>query len=175
MATRPTTPRYGIAKYGPRNTADPMDVYAVYNQAMETIDRILADLQAQISKNKKAIEDLDAKVERYNRELNTRIDNLDAKVERYHEEFKAFKSTTENNITNINKRLEAIDGKTDKIWVAISNILGKAQGGGTADRSTGNINWGDSGKLAIGNINLNSGSGYIRTHDGTADNDLKAV
>lgn len=176
MATRPTTPRYGIAKYGPRDTADPMDVYAVYNQAMETIDRILADLQAQISKNKKAIEDLDAKVERYNRELNTRIDNLDAKVEQYHQEFKNFKATTEQKFTQIDNHFTRLDGKTDNIWTAISNILNKVQGGGSADKATGGVTWGDAnGKLAIGTINLNSGSGYIRTHDDTADNDLKAV
>ena len=41
MADRPTTPHYGIAKYGPQGTADPMDVYTVYNEAMETIDNSL--------------------------------------------------------------------------------------------------------------------------------------
>lgn len=173
---RPTTPHYGIAKYGPQGTADPMDVYRVYNEAMETIDRILFDLQGQIAKNKQAIIDLDAKVERYNTALNQRIDELNAKVEQYHEEFNLFKTNTENKFTQVDNHFTQLDGKTDNIWAAIQNILNKIQGGGSANRDTGVISWGDTtGKLAIGTINLNSGSGYIRTHDGTLDNDLKAV
>lgn len=176
MADRPATQHYGIVEYGPRDTSDPMDVYTVYNTAMETIDRILFDLQGQIARNKKAIEDLDAKVERYNTALNARIDALDAKVEQYHEEFKQFKATTEQKFTQVDNHFIQLDGKTDNIWTAIANILNKTQGGGTADKTTGTVTWGDTtGKLAVGNINLNSGSGYIRTHDGTADNDLKAV
>lgn len=176
MAERPTTPHYGIAKYGPKGTADPMDVYTVYNEAMETIDRILFDLQGQIARNKQAIIDLDAKVERYNTALNRRIDELDTKVEQYHEEFNQFKTNTENKFTQVDNHFTQLDGKTDNIWTAIANILNKIQGGGTANKDTGVISWGDTtGKLAIGTINLNSGSGYIRTHDGTLDNDLKAV
>ena len=194
MADRPTTPHYGIAKYGPRGTADPMDVYTVYNEAMETIDKILFDLQQQIAKNKQAIIDLDAKVERYNTALNKRIDELttkveqyntalnkridelNTKVEQYHGEFNQFKATTENKFTQVDKHFTQLDGKTDNIWTAITNILNKIQGGGTANKDTGVISWGDTtGKLAIGTINLNSGSGYIRTHEGTLDNDLKAV
>lgn len=173
---RPTTPHYGIAKYGPQGTADPMDVYRVYNEAMEIIDRILFDLQGQIAANKKAIEDLNAKVERYNNTLNTRIDNLDAKVENYHQEFKDFKATTEQKFTQVDNHFTQLDGKTDNIWTAIQNVLNKIHGGGSANRDTGAISWGDgTGKIALGTINLNSGSGYIRTHEGTLDNDLKAV
>nr|DAG50476.1 MAG TPA: Cyclic nucleotide-gated cation channel protein [Caudoviricetes sp.] len=173
---RPTTPHYGIAKYGPQGTADPMDVYRVYNEAMETIDRILFDLQGQISANKKAIGDLDAKVERYNTAINKRVDELDAKVDNNYNEFKSFKATTEQKFTQVNNHFTQLDGKTDNIWTAIQNILNKTQGGGNANRDTGVISWGDTtGKLAIGTINLNSGSGYIRTHEGTLDNDLKAV
>ena len=41
---------------------------------------------------------------------------------------------------------------------------------------TGAISWGASGSYAIGNINLTSGSGYIRTHAATdQDNDVKVV
>lgn len=173
---RPTTPHYGIAKYGPQGTADPMDVYTVYNEAMEAIDKILFDLQKQVAKNKQAIIDLDAKVERYNTALNKRIDALNTKVEQYHDEFNQFKTNTENKFTQVNNHFTQLDGKTDNIWTAIANILNKIQGGGTANKDTGVISWGDTtGKLAIGTINLNSGSGYIRTHDGTLDNDLKAV
>lgn len=173
---RPTTPHYGIAKYGPQGTADPMDVYRVYNEAMETIDRILFDLQGQIAKNKKTIEDLDAKVERYNTAINKRVDELNTKVDNNYNEFKAFKATTEQKFTQVDNHFTQLDGKTDNIWTAIQNILNKIQGGGSANRDTGVISWGDgTGKIALGTINLNSGSGYIRTHDGTLDNDLKAV
>lgn len=173
---RPTTPHYGIAKYGPQGTADPMDVYRVYNEAMETIDRILFDLQGQIAKNKKAIEDLDAKVERYNTAINKRVDELNAKVDNNYNEFKTFKATTEQKFTQVDNHFTQLDGKTDNIWTAIQNILSKVQGGGSANRETGVISWGDgTGKIALGTINLNSGSGYIRTHEGTLDNDLKAV
>lgn len=166
---RPATERYGIVLYGPRNTQDPMDVYNVYNAAMVTIDGILFDLQAQISRNKKAIEDLDAKVENYNRLLNKRIDDLDAKVERYKQEI-------DNSITQINQNITQLGDKTDAIWVSIQKILDKMQGGGTIDKPTGNITFGEAnGKVAIGTINLNSGSGIIKTHDGTLDNDVKVV
>lgn len=173
---RPTTPHYGIAKYGPQGTADPMDVYRVYNEAMETIDRILFDLQGQIAANKKAIGDLDAKVERYNTAINRRVDELDAKVDNNYNEFKSFKAATEQNFTQVDNHFTQLDGKTDNIWTTIQNILNKIHGGGSANRDTGVISWGDgTGKIALGTINLNSGSGYIRTHEGTLDNDLKAV
>lgn len=175
MADRPTTPHYGIVKYGPQGTADPMDVYAVYNEAMETIDRILFDLQGQIARNKKAIEDLDAKVERYNTELNTRIDNLDNKVEQYHEEFKQFKATTEQKFTQVDNHFTNLYGKTDSIWTAIQNIINKVMGAGTIDKTTGAVSWPQAGTIPVGNINIFSGTGFIRTRAGEQDNDVKVV
>lgn len=175
MADRPATPHYGIVKYGPQGTADPMDVYAIYNEAMETIDRILFDLQAQIARNKKAIEDLDAKVERYNTALNTRIDNLDAKVEQYHEEFKQFKATTEQKFTQVDNHFTQLDGKTDSIWTAIQNIINKVMGAGTVDKDTGAVSWPQAGTIPVGNINIFSGTGFIRTRAGEQDNDVKVV
>lgn len=175
MADRPTTPHYGIVKYGPQGTADPMDVYAVYNEAMETIDRILFDLQGQISRNKKAIEDLDAKVEKYNTALNTRIDNLDNKVEQYHEEFKQFKATTEHRFTLVDNYFTNLDGKTDNIWTAIQNIINKVMGAGTIDKTTGAVSWPQAGTIPVGNINVFSGTGFIRTRAGEQDNDVKVV
>lgn len=184
---RPTTTRYGIAMYGARNTQDPMDVYTVYNAAMITIDGILFDLQGQISKNKRAIEDLDTKVEKYNEQLNTRIDNLDVKVENYKTELdnriteldqkvENYKKEIDNSIKTINQNITQLGDKTDAIWVALQKILDKMQGGGTIDKGTGNITFGEgNGKIAIGTINLNSGSGIIKTHDGTLDNDVKVV
>lgn len=175
MADRPATPHYGIVKYGPQGTADPMDVYAVYNEAMETIDRILFDLQAQIARNKKAIEDLDAKVEQYNTALNTRIDELDAKVEQYHEEFKQFKATTEQKFTQVDNHFTQLDGKTDSIWTAIQNIINKVMGAGTVDKDTGAVSWPQAGTIPVGNINIFSGTGFIRTRAGEQDNDVKVV
>lgn len=175
MADRPTTPHYGIVKYGPQGNADPMDVYAVYNEAMETIDRILFDLQGQIARNKKAIEDLDAKVERYNTALNTRIDNLDNKVEQYHEEFKQFKATTEQKFTQVDNHFTNLDGKTDSIWTAIQNIINKVMGAGTVDKSTGAVSWPQAGTIPVGNINVFSGTGFLRTRAGEQDNDVKVV
>lgn len=175
MADRPATPHYGIVKYGPQGTADPMDVYAVYNEAMETIDRILFDLQAQIARNKKAIEDLDAKVEQYNTALNTRIDELDTKVEEYHEEFKQFKATTEQKFTQVDNHFTQLDGKTDSIWTAIQNIVNKVMGAGTVDKDTGAVSWPQAGTIPVGNINIFSGTGFIRTRAGEQDNDVKVV
>lgn len=175
MADRPATPHYGIVKYGPQGTADPMDVYVVYNEAMETIDKILFDLQAQIARNKKAIEDLDAKIEQYNTALNTRIDNLDAKVEQYHEEFKQFKATTEQKFTQVNNHFTQLDGKTDSIWTAIQNIINKVMGAGTVDKDTGAVSWPQAGTIPVGNINIFSGTGFIRTRAGEQDNDVKVV
>lgn len=175
MADRPATPHYGIVKYGPQGTADPMDVYAVYNEAMETIDRILFDLQAQIARNKKAIEDLDAKVEQYNTALNTRIDELDTKVEEYHEEFKQFKATTEQKFTQVDNHFTQLDGKTDSIWTAIQNIINKVMGAGSVDKDTGAVSWPQAGTIPVGNINIFSGTGFIRTRAGEQDNDVKVV
>lgn len=175
MADRPATPHYGIVKYGPQGTADPMDVYAVYNEAMETIDRILFDLQAQIARNKKAVEDLATKVEQYNTALNTRIDNLGTKVEQYHEEFKQFKATTEQKFTQVDNHFTQLDGKTDSIWTAIQNIINKVMGAGTVDKDTGAVSWPQAGTIPVGNINIFSGTGFIRTRAGEQDNDVKVV
>ena len=175
MADRPATLHYGIVKYGPQGTADPMDVYAVYNEAMETIDRILFDLQGQIARNKKAIEDLDAKVEQYNTALNTRIDGLDTKVEQYHEEFKQFKATTEQKFTQVDNHFTQLDGKTDSIWTAIQNIINKVMGAGSVDKDTGAVSWPQAGTIPVGNINIFSGTGFIRTRAGEQDNDVKVV
>lgn len=182
---RPNTEHYGIAMYGARDTHDPMDVYTVYNMAMITIDGILFDLQGQISANKRAIEDLDAKVEKYNQQLNKRIDDLDTKVENYNKQLNTridnldakvekYKNEIDNSITQINQNITNLTNTTDSIWVAINNILNKIQGGGTADKDTGSVDFGEkNGKIAIGTINLNSGSGIIKTHEGTFDNDVR--
>ena len=168
MADRPTTEHYGIAEYGPRGTEDPMDVYRVYNPAMETIDRILFGHEGEIGKLKNrmdaaeaAIAALDAREANHYSELTQKIDNLTQQLN----DFK----------TEVNNHLSQLDGKTDGLWAAVTNIVNKAYGAGTVDKSTGSISWGDAGMLAVGNINVFSGSGYLRTRAGEQDNDLKAV
>lgn len=185
--SRPATEHYGIVMYGPRNTQDPMDVYTVYNMAMITVDGILFDLQAQISRNKKAIEDLDAKVEEYNRLLNERIDDLDTKVENYNTQLnnriddldskvESYKTEIDNSIKSIKQDIVNLGDKTDAIWAALQQILNKVQGSNTVNRDTGDVTFGEAnGKIAIGTINLNSGSGIIKTHEGTLDNDVQVV
>lgn len=185
--SRPTTPHYGIVKYGPQGEADPMDVYTVYNEAMETIDRILFEHEGQIGKLWQAIRDLDAKVEDYNTKLNKRIDDLDTKVEEYNTainkrvtdldaKVENYKTQVDQQFVTVNQNITNLVGKTDSIWATLQEIVNKAQGGGSIDKGTGHITWGDTtGKIALGTINVNSGTGYIRTHDGTQDNDVKVV
>lgn len=185
--TRPATPHYGIVKYGPRNTADPMDVYTVYNEAMETIDRILFEHEEQIGKLWQTLRDLDAKVEDYNTKLNKRIDDLDTKVENYNtainnrvdeldNKVEKYKTQIDQQFMTVNQSITNLGNKTDSIWATIQEIVNKTQGGGSIDKDTGHVTWGDTtGKIALGTINLNSGTGYIRTHDGTQDNDVKVV
>lgn len=185
--SRPATEHYGIVEYGPRGTEDPMDVYDVYNQAMVTIDSILFEHEQQIGKLWQAIRDLDAKVEDYNTKLNKRIDDLDTKVEEYNTainkrvtdldtKVENYKTQTDQKFTQVNQSITNLGNKTDSLWASIREIVSKTQGGGSVNTSTGHITWGDTtGKIALGTINVNSGTGYIRTHDGTQDNDVKVV
>lgn len=175
MAERPTTHHYGIAKYGPQGTADPMDVYRVYNVAMDTIDNILFEHEGEIAALKKrmdaaeaAIDALDKREAAHYTELTESISNLDTKLEN-------FKTEVEQRFETVNNSITKLDGKTDSIWTAIQNILNKIMGGGSVDKSTGSVSWPQAGTIPVGNINLFSGSGYIRTRAGEQDNDVKVV
>lgn len=175
MADRPTTEHYGIAEYGPRGTEDPMDVYRVYNPAMETIDRIVFGHEGEIGKLKNrmdaaeaAIAALDAREANHYSELTQKIANLT-------QQLNDFKSETNQKFEQVNQHITKLDGKTDNIWTAITNIVNKVFGAGTVNKDNGSISWGESGSIALGNINVFSGSGYLRTRTGEQDNDLKAV
>lgn len=175
MAERPTTSHYGIAKYGPQGTADPMDVYRVYNVAMDTIDKILfdqegeiADLKRRIDAAEAAIDALDKREAAHYTELTESISNLDTKLEN-------FKTEVEQKFETVNNNITKLDGKTDSIWTAIQNILNKVMGGGSVDKDTGSVSWPQAGTIPVGNINIFSGSGYIRTRAGEQDNDVKVV
>lgn len=175
MADRPTTTHYGIAKYGPQLTADPMDVYRVYNPAMETIDRILFLHEGEIGKLKNrmdaaeaAIDALDKRESTHYSELTQSIANLTKALNNFGAETNARFETVNNNISNL-------DGKTTNLWTAIRNVVAKVYGGGTVTEDNGSITWGDSGKAVVGNINVFSGTGYLRTRTGEQDNDVKVV
>lgn len=164
MADRPTTAHYGIAEYGPQLTADPMDVYRVYNPAMETIDRILFSHEGEIGSLKNRMDAAEAAIE----ELAQSIVNLI-------EAFNAFKSETNAKFETVNNNISNLDGKTANIWTAIRNVIAKVYGGGTVTEANGSIAWGDPGKAVVGNINVFSGSGYLRTRAGEQDNDVKVI
>lgn len=57
---------------------------------------------------------------------------------------------------------------------ALTDIVNHVQGGGTVG-GDGHVSWNTPGTIAVGNINVTSGTGYIRTHE-AADkaNDLRA-
>lgn len=164
MADRPTTNHYGIAEYGPQLTADPMDVYRVYNPAMETIDRILFSHEGEIGNLKNRIDAAETAIE----ELTRSIANLT-------EAFNNFKADTNAKFETVNNNISNLDGKTANLWTAIRNVVAKVYGGGTVTEGNGSIAWGDSGKAVVGNINVFSGTGYLRTRAGEQDNDVKVI
>lgn len=164
MADRPTTAHYGIAEYGPQLTADPMDVYRVYNPAMETIDRILFSHEGEIGKLKNRMAAAETAIDA----LTQSIANLTKSLNDFKAETNAKFETVNNNISNLN-------GKTSNLWTAIRNVIAKVYGGGTVTEANGSIAWGDSGKAVVGNINVFSGTGYLRTRDGEQDNDVKVI
>lgn len=164
MSDRPTTAHYGIAEYGPQLTADPMDVYRVYNPAMETIDRILFSHEGEIGNLKNRMDAAEAAIEA----LTKSVTNLTKALNDFKAETNAKFVTVNNNISNL-------DGKTANLWAAIRNVIAKVYGGGTVTESNGSIAWGDSGKAVVGNINVFSGTGYLRTRDGEQDNDVKVI
>lgn len=186
MADRPTTSHYGIAKYGPQGTEDPMDVYRVYNVAMDTIDNILfeqegeiADLKRRMDAAEDAIAKLDKREQAHYDELTQKITDLDTKVENYKTELEnkidKLEQTMNEKFETVNNNITKLDGKTDNLWTAIQNVINKVMGGGSIDKSTGAVSWPQAGTIPVGNINLFSGTGFIRTRAGEQDNDVKVV
>ena len=164
MADRPTTAHYGIAEYGPQLTADPMDVYRVYNPAMETIDRILFSHEGEIGNLKNRMDAAEAAIEALTQSIASLTKALND-----------FKAETNAKFETVNNNLSNLDGKTSNLWAAIRNVIAKVYGGGTVTESNGSIAWGNPGKAVVGNINVFSGTGYLRTRDGEQDNDVKVI
>lgn len=164
MADRPTTAHYGIAEYGPQLTADPMDVYRVYNPAMDTIDRILFSHDGEIGGLQNRMDAAE-----------TAIESLTQSIANLTEAFNNFKAETNAKFDTVNNNISSLNGKTSNLWTAIRNVISKVYGGGTVTEENGSIAWGDTGKAVVGNINVFSGTGYLRTRAGEQDNDVKVI
>ena len=208
-----TTQHYGIAKYGPQGTGEPMGVYSTYNPAMDTIDQILFDHKGLIDALEGRLDDAESRLDGHDADISeirdslskldqrvtkneTDIDNLEGRV-----------TTNETNISNLGDRLtnvegdvseikqdiaqiknqltqlgdqitnleDGLDADTDHLWAAIQAIVSHVTQGGTVNQDNGSISWGASGSIAVGNINITSGTGYIRCHAATDQtNDLRA-
>lgn len=162
---RPSTPNYGLPQYGPQGTGDALGVYSAYNVAMDIIDGILNQLKGLID----ALEGrMDAAEDRLD-DAEASIEQINQHLARIDQSIEQINQTT----TNIQNQLS---GSTEALWAAIEAILAHTQGSPTVDKETGDVTWNTAGSYAIGNINITSGSGYIRTHAASNQtNDLKAV
>lgn len=85
------------------------------------------------------------------------------------------KPTVKEYIDAIKEAAEAAKKQADKNAKTLADIVNKFYGGGTINEDTGAITWGNSGKAAVGSINIlsNSTSYAILTHDGTKLGDIK--
>lgn len=188
MAATIFTPHYGIAKYGPQGDATPMDVYGVYNPAMDTIDQILFDLKGDIDALKQRVAALEQQVESILNRLTgieNRLTNVEGDVENIKNDIENIKNTVadldeikqrvtnlENSVSQIQQQLTTINnsitelrGVDTNIWAAIRNILAHVHGGGTVNVSNGDVTFGTDGIIAVGNMNLynDDGARYIVT------------
>lgn len=197
--SRPATTHYGIVEYGPQGTEDPMDVYTVYNQAMITIDGILFEHEGEIAKLKARMDDAEGRLDKLENRMDAaetdianlkkRMSTAETNIKKLQSDLDEFKTDVDNRFSEINKKIDDINSKIDtinknisnltsankSIWQAIRNIIAKVFGGGSVSEDTGAITWGQTGTAAIGNINIFSGSGYIRTRTGEQDNDVKVI
>lgn len=175
MADRPTTSHYGISEYGPQLTADPMDVYRVYNPAMETIDRILFSHEGEIGKLKNRMDAAEAAIDALDKREAAHYQELAQSIANLQQQLNDFKIEVNDKFTTVNNNISNLDGKTANLWTAIRNVVAKVYGGGTVTEGNGSISWGDSGKAVVGNINVFSGTGYLRTRADEQDNDVKVI
>lgn len=208
-----TTQHYGIAKYGPQGTGEPMGVYSTYNPAMDTIDQILFDHKGLIDALEDRMDDAESRLDGHDADISEIRDSLSklnqrvTKNETDIENLGGRVTANETNISNLGDRLttvegdvseikqdiaqikgqltllgaqitnleEGIDADTDHLWAAIQAIVSHVTQGGTVNQDNGSISWGATGTIAVGNINITSGAGYIRCHAATDQtNDLRA-
>lgn len=208
-----TTQHYGIAKYGPQGTGEPMGVYSTYNPAMDTIDKILFDHKGLIDALEGRMDDAESRLDGHDTdiaEIRNSLSKLDQRVTKNETDIDNLEgrvTTNENNISNLGDRLTTVEGDvseikreitqikeqltqlgdqitnledgldadTDHLWAAIQAIVNHVTQGGTVNQDNGSISWGATGTIAVGNINITSGAGYIRCHAATDQtNDLRA-
>lgn len=159
--TRPVTEHYGIAKYGPRGSGDPMAAYSVYNPAMVTIDDILFQ-------HKGLIDALEARCH----DLENRMTNAESRIISLENRMTQAETEIGNLRQSVNQINQTITQMGNKYDATIRDILDKIYGGGTVG-DDGHISWGDSGKIAVGNMSIygnGSLTSYIKTR-GTVGND----
>ena len=208
-----TTQHYGIAKYGPQGTGEPMGVYSVYNPAMDTIDKILFDHKGLIDALEGRMDDAESRLDGHDTdiaEIRNSLSKLDQRVTKNETDIDNLEgrvTTNETNISKLGDRLTTVEGDvseikqdiaqiknqltqlgeqitnlengldadTDHLWAAIQAIVNHVTQGGTVNQDNGSISWGATGTIAVGNINITSGAGYIRCHAATDQtNDLRA-
>lgn len=156
---RPLTPHYSIPQYGPAGTADPMAVYSVYNPAMKVIDDILWAFKGRMDGLESRVAGLENRMD----QAETNIVNLGDRI------------TQE--VTNINNTINEMKSNYDD---TIADIINKFYGGGTVE-DDGHVSWGDSGKAAVGNLNVYAGGAdasapnAIRTRADGSENDIQVI
>lgn len=181
MAATIFTPHYGIAKYGPQGDATPMDVYGVYNPAMDTIDQILFDLKGDIDALKKRVDAIDQQIQ----QILNRLENIEQRLTNVEGDITEIKneladidelkqritnlesdvSTIKQQLVIINNNINELKDTDSNIWEAIRNILAHVHGGGTVNVNSGDVTFGTEGIIAVGNMNLynDDGARYIVT------------
>lgn len=105
--------------------------------------------------------------------LNKRVDDLDAKVERYNNELHNLINALTSRVTNLENRLALVEGALKKL---LTNLQNTGAWSSSGDIYNGKLNSGHN--IATGNINLFGGSvdgsSFIRTTSGQQENDITA-
>ena len=186
------TDHYAIAKHGPFGEGEALSAYSIVNVAMDTIDDILWEhkglidaLEARMASAETRLTNLESRMSTAESNI-TRIDQNIDEIEQNITRIDQNIDEIEQNITRIDQNIDEIEQNIDQveqnitqiqqemqesdtaIWNAINNILSKVNGSNSVDEDDGDITWGVTGNIAVGNINLYSGTGYIRTTPNTS-------
>ena len=159
MMARPLTPHYSIPQYGPQGTADPMAVYSVYNPAMKVIDDILWAFK----------ERMDG--------LEQRVASLEGRMDQAEADIVNLGDRITQEVATINQTINQMKGDYD---ATIADIVNKFYGGGSVG-DDGHVSWGDSGKAAVGNMNVYAGGAdasapnALRTRADGGENDVQVI
>lgn len=174
------TTHYAIAKHGPFGEGEALSAYSIINVAMDTIDSILWEHKGLIDALEERMDAAENRLTVLEQRMTTaenNITNIYENIERIDQNIDEIEETItniQNNITNIEQEMEE---SNTNIWNAINNILTKVVGSNSVDEDSGDITWGVTGNIAIGNMSLFGNSGmtsYIRGRTGTGTNDVRA-